>query len=165
MAQPKKSIEKKVPVKKKSEKAESLKKSFKGVAENLFGANMLDIPTHYKQEAADAGLECKWVSYRKLKDHNGMDKYGWTGYKFQSRPSYGKIDSDRFLFGSDPEGIVRRGDLILCVRLIEVGNQDRAERQRRRDAQNRHYQTKRKEFKDFIKSESKGAATVDDSED
>lgn len=146
-------------------KKSSTKKPFNSDTGNIFGSGRLDVPQCYLDEAAEKGLEVRWVSAKEMKENHGAHKWHWVVYKFESKPSSGIIDASRFAFGIDPEGVVRRGDCVLAVRPIELGDQHRAHLAERRKRYNRFGAAKKKEFRDFVKNESRGAMKVDDSTD
>lgn len=65
------------------------------------------------KELADQGLKHRWGSYKQLKDMDGYHPRGWKVYR---RPESAIIDRQDTGFGQSPDGIVRRGDMILMVK-------------------------------------------------
>lgn len=128
---------------------------------NIFGAGMLDVADHYLQEAAAAKLELRWVSAKEMKENHGQHRRRWVVYKFKSKPDYGTMDKERFAFDVDPEGIVRRGDMVLAARPIEWGDQHREMLAEKRDLYSRYADTKKQEFKDYVRENARGAIKVD----
>ena len=124
---------------------------FAVTSENIFGANRLDVPQCYKDEAAERGWETRWVSAKKLKENHGFHERGWQVYKFKSKPGDGILDNSEFAFGTDAEGVVRRGDCVLAVRPIELGNAHRRELEKKRKRYNNFGAEKKQEYKDFVK--------------
>ena len=148
-----------------TKKKDSLKQSFSPETGNIFGSSRLDVPKCYRDEADKKNYDLRWISAKQLKENHGSHKNHWAAYKFESKPSNGIMDSDRFAFGIDPEGVVRRGDCVLAVRPKELTVQHKEHLASKRNIYNRFSQSKKKEFKDYVKQESRGAMTVDDDTD
>lgn len=73
----------------------------------------LRVPDAIQQEIDEQGLVARWVDANKLYENNGYHKNGWTAFK-------SKLVKADFRYGNDPEGIIRRGSLILAVRDKEL---------------------------------------------
>ena len=132
---------------------------------NIFGNNRLDVPQCYIDEAAKKNLEIRWLSSKDLRENHGAHKNHYAAYKFESNPSDGIMSDERFAYGNDPEGIVRRGDLVLGARPIEIGDQHRAHLAEKRQMYNRFSETNSKNFADFVKETGRGAMKVEDRDD
>jgi len=78
----------------------------------IFG-DLLKIDDGLKAELASKGLEGRFVDAQKLYQFNGYHKNGWVAYKREKNDSIGNTD---FKLGNDPDGIIRRGTLILAVK-------------------------------------------------
>lgn len=76
--------------------------------------NLLAIPADVQAELESKGLTGRWLNAKELYTNQGYHKRGWKVYK-REKPSSDIMSLD-FKTGSDPEGIVRRGDLILGVK-------------------------------------------------
>lgn len=87
--------------------------------DDLFG-NMLKLDPDLEKELAEKGLEARFVDAGKLYAANGYHPKGWTVYKRQT--ASGTMD---FKFGNDPEGIIRRGTMILAVKSKEQAERHR----------------------------------------
>lgn len=132
---------------------------------NIFGANQLEVHQDYLDEAADLNCECRWVSAKTLKENFGEHQRGWAAYKFKSRPACGTMKPEDFAFGHDAEkGVVRRGDMVLAIRPIEMGDQHREMLAERRNRYKSYRKAKIDELK-AIAQESGGRMTIDDRED
>jgi len=84
---------------------------------NLFAekfGNRLAIPEAVQNEIDSQNLAARWVAANTLAANNGYHKNGWVAYK-----SKGTNVGD-FRFGTDPEGVIRRGSMILAVRPMEI---------------------------------------------
>lgn len=75
--------------------------------------SQLEIDNSLKKELTDKGLAYRWINAKQFQQSFGFHRSGWAPYK---RTAGAKQDS---LFGGDPEGYVRRGDLVLAVKTIE----------------------------------------------
>jgi hypothetical protein len=98
---------------------------------NLFQerfGNRLAVPEHIVKECEAAGKALRWVSANELYANNGYHKNGWEAYKSTSAKS-------DFRNGNDPEGIVRRGDMILADRATTALGRDRKASQRQAAAE------------------------------
>lgn len=128
---------------------------------NIFGSSRLDVPEHYLKEAAEMSCECRWISAKELKENHGSHPRGWVAWKFKSKSEDGILDSSRFAYGAgDSDGVVRRADLVLAVRPISLGDQHREALAEKRSIYNRFGATKRKEYKDFVRSNMGKDATA-----
>lgn len=78
---------------------------------DLFG-NALNIPPVVQAELDEKGLVGRWVNAIKLQQMGGYHPKGWQPFRSE------KYKSD-FKFGSDPDGVIRRGDCILAVKTLE----------------------------------------------
>lgn len=83
--------------------------------EDIFG-NSLGIDPELAATLKAKGLAWRFISYPQLQKMGGTHARGWKPYK----PDSGKIDNHTFQVGADPEGFIRRGELILAVRPIEL---------------------------------------------
>lgn len=83
--------------------------------EDVFG-NPLSLPPGLKAELAEKGLEARFIDSKKLYDNHGYHDKGWTPYKRSSQSSSATLDKSEFKSGSDPDGVFRRGSLILAVK-------------------------------------------------
>ena len=91
-------------------------------AGEIFG-DLLKIEPDLKAELERKGLEGRFVDARKLYEFNGYHKNGWVPYKRDKSDTIGNTD---FKLGTDPDGIVRRGTLILAVKPKETAAKHRA---------------------------------------
>lgn len=82
--------------------------------DDVFG-NHLSIPEDVQKELDEQGLHGRWLNAKTLHSNQGYHPKGWSVYR---RKSVDK-DATAFKFGADPDGIIRRGDLILGVKTKE----------------------------------------------
>jgi len=143
-------------------KVQPTRPKFAAQTGNIFGNNRLEVPDCYLAEAEEKGYECRWISSKDLKENHGSHKNMWAAYKFKSNPSNGIIGDERFAYGNDPEGIVRRGDLVLAVRTKDLGDQHRKHLADKRSLYNRYSEVSKKSFADFVNKESRGTMKVDE---
>lgn len=67
-------------------------------------------------ELDEAGLACRFINFKQYRDNYGVHKSGWVAYKRKSKDPSPAGE----LFGNDPDGYVRRGDMILAVKTKEA---------------------------------------------
>lgn len=95
---------------------ESTKLTEAQLAEDIFGdATKLDPPL--QAELKEQGLVGRFVDAKQLYQMNGYHKNGWMPYKRKAAGTMGLSD---FKYGTDPDGIVRRGSLILAVKTADA---------------------------------------------
>lgn len=82
-------------------------------AEDLFG-DPLKLDKDVKEQIEADGMEARFVDAKQLYDFNGYHKNGWIPFKKKSSATV-DFKNDR-----DPDGVVRRGTLILAVRSKEI---------------------------------------------
>lgn len=78
-------------------------------------ADKFKIDEALKAELAENGLACRFINFKQYRENYGIHKSGWVAYKRKSKDPTPAGD----LFGSDPDGYVRRGDMILAVKKQE----------------------------------------------
>ena len=83
-------------------------------AESEFG-NALTIGPDLKKELEDQGLVGRFINAKQLYDFQGYHPKGWIPYKRKQCDTIGSVD---FVKGSDPSGIIRRGDCILATKSV-----------------------------------------------
>lgn len=77
---------------------------------NEMYASMLEVPEGIKTELDAKGLVPRWINATELSRQFGFNKSGWKPYKPDTKVS---LTGD---YSGDPEGYLRRGDLILAVK-------------------------------------------------
>lgn len=91
--------------------------------------NEFDIDSVLKKELAEAGLEYRFIDFKKAKLNGGMSRAGWRIYVRKSPdPAIAGISTL-----ADPDNLVRQGSMVLAVKTKQAAGKQRA----RRDAQNR----------------------------
>lgn len=80
--------------------------------DDIFG-NAMTLPPELKAELDEQGLEPRFVDFKKLKEMDGFHEKGWTVYKKEDSDIIG---NNEFRFGSTPDGVVRRGSMVLAVK-------------------------------------------------
>ncbi len=80
-----------------------------------FFNNRLQIPVDVADEAAAKNLVLRWINAKEFRNNQGMHKSYWQIFKADCLKS-----SKDSIYGADPEGILRRGDLILGCRSREL---------------------------------------------
>lgn len=87
---------------------------------DVFG-NPLEVPKQVAEALTKQNKVWRWVSYRQLVDNGGHHDKGWSAVKAKD---CGIVDTSAF--GSDPDGYIRRGTLVLAVRSSEVNDKHKA---------------------------------------
>lgn len=85
--------------------------------------NTLTISGELKRELDAAGLEARWVSAKLLATDPNSHPRGWRPY-FRKKTE--TTDKPGFHFGNDPDGLVRRGTMVLAVKPKETAENHRA---------------------------------------
>lgn len=75
-------------------------------------SSALEIDPHLREELNKAGLVARWINATEFRKQFGFHRSRWVPYK---RPGAVKPSADS-LYGGDPEGFIRRGDLVLAVK-------------------------------------------------
>lgn len=130
------------------------------VTDDIFG-NPLALPPELQKELEDKGLVGRFVSSKILYSHQGYHPKGWRAYKSTNA---GKVDGVEFKLGSDPDGLVRRGDCILAVKTVEEHAKHKAKLQERADRYKGYAKSKKKELQDQARAAGANSH-VDDSPD
>ena len=89
--------------------------------EDIFG-NPLTVSDDIKRAVEEKGMECRWINFKKFQDIGNSHEYAWRPLK---RSECGIMDSTSLINGSDPDGYVRRGDLVLAGRSKELSEKHR----------------------------------------
>lgn len=114
-----------------------------------YQASLLDIPGNIKQELEAKGLEGRWISFKTYADNYGYHKQGWTVFKSDSSTLPTGV-----LQGSNPDGIIRRGDLVLACRTKEACDEHRQILQDRADRAKGYNKAKADELRQLAKENS-----------
>lgn len=77
--------------------------------------NPLALDPELKQELESKGLVARFISVAKFRENGGNHERGWVPYKRATM----KAPQDD-IFGSNPDGYIRRGDSVLAVRPKEL---------------------------------------------
>lgn len=122
--------------------------------DDVFG-NPLTVNEDIANAIKAKGLEYRWISYTKYANMGGSHERAWRPIK---RSECGSMDDTSLLNGSDVDGYIRRGDLVLAVRRKEQGDQHRAilkqEASRAKNVQKAHAE----ELRQFVKSQGINAS-------
>lgn len=107
--------------------------------------NKLSIPDDIKADAKAKGWELRWLDSKEVFNNGGQHKRDWIPY----RRDTSKVPNDLqgFKIGNDPEGIVRRNDLILGFKPKEQAEKHRAFLRQQADRMSRKPQEKAAELR------------------
>lgn len=91
-------------------------------ADDLGFGNALHLPPEIQADLDAQGLEAHWMNATKLFQMGGYHPKGWTPYR---RKATSTSSLSEFKIGTDPDGILRRGDSILGVKPKEQAEKHR----------------------------------------
>lgn len=137
-------------VKKPSISEASVSSDMAGFSEN---ASILDIDPQIKEELAEKGLSYRWINANKFIAQHGFHRTGWKPYQTEKRERKGALD---FGMGVDPEGYIRRGDLVLAVKPEEM----QARHRQRLKLKNDLYRGFNKQAADQLRELTRGIGQV-----
>lgn len=123
--------------------------------EELFG-NPLKLPPSLEAELKAAGLEWRFIDSKKLYQNHGYHDKGWTPYKRDASETT-KAD---FKEGADPDGVFRRGSLILATKSKEACEKHRQVLRQKADRQKSYNKSKAAELRQMAKESFKDAKKV-----
>lgn len=95
--------------------------------EGYIPMNALDVPPKLKKQIEAEGYEFRWINAARLRHNSGFHKNFWQPYEVD----YAKLGLPEFMRGTTPNNHLIRGDSVLAVRPVEIGNRHRAQLQRR----------------------------------
>jgi len=81
-------------------------------------SNRLGLDDALIEEIESQGLEYRWVDANKMYLNQGYHPNGWGAYKR-------KVGTTDFKYGNDPDGVIRRGSMILAVRSKDLCQEHR----------------------------------------
>lgn len=91
---------------------------------DIFGSPFT-VDADLKAEISAKDLECRWVDYKLLAEMGGYHRRGWRAYKRDKKEDTATLSNQEFLLGSSPDGLIRRGTMVLAVRPVSVGDKHR----------------------------------------
>ncbi len=128
--------------------------------DDIFG-NALGLDPNIVKALRDKGLVHRFISAPKLMSSGGYHARGWRPIKLKEIEGYGTIDT----FGADPDGYLRRGDLVLAVRSKELNDKHKAYLAQE-GARGKNIQKKQAdELRQFVKGNDLGMEIIEGYED
>jgi hypothetical protein len=118
--------------------------SMRMLTDDIFG-NALALPPDLQKELEDQQLVGRFVSSKVLYANQGYHPKGWKPYKRKGDATMGGVE---LKFGSDPDGLVRRGDCILAVKTIEEHAKHKMWLEAKADRYKGHTKQKQKELQE-----------------
>jgi hypothetical protein len=118
--------------------------------DDIFG-NALGLDPELVASIKAKGLSHRFINARKLIDMGGYHPKGWRPYK-PSAEERAKLEAQSLLFGSDPDGYIRRGDCILAVRTSELNDKHKAYLKQEAARTQNTAKNAASQIRDFIKS-------------
>jgi hypothetical protein len=92
--------------------------------DDIFG-NALGIDAEVAKAIEASGQVYRFINVKRLQDMGGYHPQGWRPWK-PSPEQRAKMEGQSLLFGSDPDGFVRRGDCVLAVRSKELNEKHKS---------------------------------------
>jgi len=108
--------------------------------EDVFG-NLLKISDKLKAQLKSLGYDIRFISKKDLDEAGGYHKRGWKVLKrsdFKDEEGRDIIDLEQYLWGTSPEGIIQRNEMVLAIRPLTMSKKHREiidERTQRQNAQ------------------------------
>lgn len=141
---------------------ETKQKSVSFAHDELFG-NALKVDEALENELTAKGLIGRWVDYKKLVEFAGYHKNGWVPYK---REKSDTIGSSNFINGMDPDGLVRRGTVVLAVKPKETVESHRSYLRMRAETYGAQVNKKKaEELRALLKSNNLNSEVIEGYED
>lgn len=120
--------------------------------------NMLKVDPELAAELEGKGLVCRWINAKEYQANYGYHKTGWRAYKRASAPVTGALD---FEYGTDPEGYVRRRDLVLAVKTKEGHAKHQAAINEKNRAYRNISKTQKKQLQDYARNSGVSSEVTD----
>lgn len=133
------------------------------MTDDVFG-NPLALDEELKKELQDQKLSYRFVDAKKLYEMGGYHAKGWVPYKRKPGAS-ANIGIAEFKFGSDPEGVIRRGSMILAVKTEEQAEKHRAFLRQRAERYADFPQEKAAELRKFAQEKNLNSEILEGYED
>ena len=122
--------------------------------DDIFG-NRLNVDSRLKKELAEKGLEYRFINFNKYKEDGNFHNRGWQPYISQKNAQTAMEKA----LGQQPDGLFRRGDLVLAVRPASVGDRHR-KILREKNLRQKGIQAQRADDLKQVAKESRGAVSV-----
>lgn len=85
-------------------------------------ASKLEIPLSIAEDIAKNGNVARWINGTQFQREHGFHRSRWQPYRIEKKPGVTASSA----YSPDPEGFVRRGDLILAIRSEQEAAQHKA---------------------------------------
>lgn len=114
-------------------------------------------------------LAYRFINYKKFVDMGGVNEGYWVPVSRKNLKEWGydKIGTQDFIFGSDTDGYIRRGDLVLAVRSQDLNEKHKAYLKQEANARSgrKMQKTHAEELRDLVKSSGLGGNVHEGYED
>jgi hypothetical protein len=113
------------------------------------------------------GMAIRFISAPKLAANAGYHARAWRALSTKQLKEWGyaTIGLDNFLNGSDPDGYIRRGDLVLAVRPLEQHKMHQAYLKQEANRANRSQKKHADALRDYVKDHNLDARVHEGYED
>ncbi len=131
-------------------KAKELHDNIDSFFESDITSSDLAVPADIAARLGEKGMEARWIDLKQLKENGGYHKRGWVPYQ---RKQGDKIENIDYRLGVDPDGYIRRANLVLAFRTKALGDKHRANLAERAKSQSAALHRKKiaKEIREQIK--------------
>jgi hypothetical protein len=127
------------------------------VVQDVF-TDFLGVDKNVQADIEDRGLEKRWIDAKQLVENSGFHRRGWEIYRIPE-----SVDmSNTTLLGNSPDRCIRRGTLVLGVRLITIGDAHRREIAILRGRYNKVAKNKMNAVKEAARRQGMGAVPYDE---
>jgi hypothetical protein len=116
-------------------------------ADNDF--NLLKIDPELAKELDEKGLAHRWINAKEYEASYGYHKTGWRAYRRPKAEGSGSLD---FEYGTDPEGYVRRRDLVLAVKSKEAHGKHKAQLEEKNRVYRNIAKSQKKQLQDYARN-------------
>lgn len=88
--------------------------------EDSVEVNQLSIPAVVLKELEEKQYSYRWLNAKEMLEKRGLHRSGWKIYRAANPDKVKSKDEFDFSIGVDADGYVRRGDLILGIKPVEL---------------------------------------------
>ena len=122
--------------------------------------NPLRLPEGLRKAFEKEGLEVRFINIKRLNEMHGFHNRGWKPYTKE----FANIEVNEFHWGTSPDGKIIRGDLVLAVRPISLGDKHRAALKQKADRLNLNQKKNAAELRKLAAGRAKIHEGYDDNE-
>jgi hypothetical protein len=122
--------------------------------------NFLDIPKEVAKELEEMGHEGRWISLTEFSKNGNFHNHGWVPFRPKTPSS-----ENSFHYGNNPDGIIRRKELVLASRPKEICELHREDIQQRTNRQSHKSKAAADELRRMAREKNFATSIVADDAD